>query len=202
MARRPAGAAWAGARRRRPGDRQDTLLWELADEIAYQRAPDAYDEVACRDWDPAASREAVDLDGATVIDAGAGTGLVALRRGRASRTGLRRRARGDPARLRARQGQATGPRQVFVLDGTLSAIPLPPASADVLVTCRAIGWDLPAELSEVERVLRPDGVALHLVGRPYPLPADDPLHVALLRAGYTADPYRGGTADLARYRRM
>jgi SAM-dependent methyltransferase len=179
----------------------DTLLWELADEIAYQRAPKACDEVARRDWDPAVISEVVDLDVATVIDAGAGTGLVAF--AVAERAGTVYAV--EPvttlrAFMRARAVQR-GLANVFALDGTLSAIPLPPASADVLVTRRAIGWDLPAELAEVERVLRPDGVALHLVGRPFPLPADDPLHIGLLRAGYTADPYRAGTADLARYRR-
>ena len=43
---------------------------------------------------------------------------------------------------------------LYVLDGTLDAIPLPSGTADLLVTCRAIGWDLPAELTEVERILR------------------------------------------------
>jgi SAM-dependent methyltransferase len=180
---------------------EDTLLWELADEIAYQRAPEACDEVARRDWDSAVISEVVDLDVATVIDAGAGTGLVAF--AVAERAGTVYAV--EPvttlrAFMRARAVQR-GLANVFALDGTLSAIPLPPASADVLVTRRAIGWDLLAELAEVERVLRPDGVALHLVGRPFPLPADDPLHVGLLGAGYTADPYRAGTSDLARYRR-
>jgi ubiquinone/menaquinone biosynthesis C-methylase UbiE len=146
--------------------------------------------------------EVVDLDGATVIDAGAGTGLVTFSVAEAAHTVF---AVEPVATLRSylrAMARQRGLANVFALDGTLSAIPLPPNSADILVTCRAIGWDLTAELAEVERVLRPDGVALHLVGRPFPLPADDPLHVGLLRAGYTADPYRAGTADLARYRRM
>ena len=46
---------------------------------------------------------------------------------------------------------------LYVLDGTLDAIPLPPGTADLLVTCRAIGWNLQAELTEIERILRPDG---------------------------------------------
>ena len=37
-------------------------------------------------------------------------------------------------------------------------------------------------------MLRPGGAALHLVGRPFPLPADDPLHVGLSGAGYRPTP--------------
>ena len=44
---------------------------------------------------------------------------------------------------------------LFVLDGFLNVIPLPTGSADVLLTCQAIGWALAEELAEIERVVRP-----------------------------------------------
>jgi hypothetical protein len=40
-----------------------------------------------------------------------------------------------------------------VLDGTLHAIPVPADTADVLLTCRAIGSRLEEELVEIERVV-------------------------------------------------
>ena len=80
-----------------------------------------------------------------------------------------------------------------------TAIALPPGSADVLATRRAIGWDLPAELAEIDRVVRPDGVAVHLIGLPYPAPETDALHRSLLAADYTADTYHAGADRLRRY---
>lgn len=180
---------------------EERLLWEIADEIVYQRAPDAYDQVARRDWDPEAIGDIVDVDGAAVIDAGAGTGVVAFSLVARARTvfavepvgTLRAYMRAKAARL--------GIGNLYVLDGTLDAIPLPSGTADLLVTCRAIGWDLPAELTEVERILRPNGFALHLIGQREPAPKDDPLHLALTGAGYTADAYRAGGSRLRRYSR-
>ena len=54
------------------------LVWELADWIVYQRAPDMYDAGSGVDWDVAAVTSVVDLEGKAVIDAGAGTGRVAF----------------------------------------------------------------------------------------------------------------------------
>ena len=49
-------------------------LWEIADLIAYERAPESYDSGAKVDWDLSAVTDVVDLDGKVVIDAGAGAG--------------------------------------------------------------------------------------------------------------------------------
>ena len=43
---------------------------------------------------------------------------------------------------------------LFVIDGFLHAIPLPAASAELLVTSQAVGWSLTEELAESERVVR------------------------------------------------
>jgi SAM-dependent methyltransferase len=186
------GAALAAA--------EDALLWEVADEIVYQRMPDAYDAVASAGWDAAAVTDVASIDGATVIDAGAGTGLVAFSVAEQAATvfavepvaALREYMRAKAARL--------GVTNLYVLDGRLHAIPLPPGSADALITCRAIGWDLPAELAEIGRVLRPDGLALHLIGQPSPAPVDDALHAALIGAGYSADSYLVAGVPQRRYR--
>ena len=57
---------------------EQELVWELADLIMYQRAPDTYDAESQIEWDIGAVTEVVDLDGKTVVDAGAGTGRVAF----------------------------------------------------------------------------------------------------------------------------
>ena len=88
---------------------------------------------------------------------------------------------------------------LFVLDGFLNAIPLPPASADVLLTRQAIGWKLDEELREIERVLKPAGIALHLVGTPHPAPPDDELHHQLMSNGYQHGTYHEESTIKCRY---
>jgi SAM-dependent methyltransferase len=188
---------------------EETLLWEIADEIVYQRAPEAYDQVARRDLDLAAVTGVLALDGRVVIDAGAGSGLVAFEVAHRARTVFAVEPASGLRAFMRKRARERGLRNVFVMDGLLSAIPLPDGAADVLVTCRAIGWDLAAELEEVERVVRPGGVALHLTAAPSPGPdagadagAGDSLHQALLAAGYTTDVHVGTDGSRRRYLRV
>lgn len=179
----------------------DRLLWEIADEIVYQRAPEIYDAVARESWDARAVTEAVHVEGMTVLDAGAGTGIVAFDVQPLAEVVY---AVEPVARLRAfmrEKAQQMAATNLFVIDGTLDAIPLPSSSVDVLVTSRAIGWHLPAELREIDRVLRPGGAALHLTGPARP-PGDDPLGEALTGAGYAADVFGTGPGAQRRYRRV
>jgi len=52
---------------------------------------------------------------------------------------------------------------VYPIDGVLDDIPLPDDSVDYLFTSQAIGWNLEGELREIERILKPDGSAVHLL---------------------------------------
>lgn len=68
----------------------------------------------------------------------------------------------------------------------------------MLLTQRAIGSDLASEIAEIERVVRPGGIALHLTGMPFPLD-DDPLHERLLSSGYEQGSYDDGEALYCKY---
>jgi ubiquinone/menaquinone biosynthesis C-methylase UbiE len=89
---------------------------------------------------------------------------------------------------------------LFVLDGTLDAIPLPADTADVLLSCRAIGWRLEEELAEIERVVKAGGVALHL-GLPHPPSPGDPRDRHLSEAGYSVLTYIEGQEQRTAYRK-
>ena len=52
---------------------------------------------------------------------------------------------------------------LFVMDGTLDSLPLPDNTLDILITSNAIGWNLNEELKEIERVVKSDGHAIHLL---------------------------------------
>lgn len=179
---------------------EQDLLWEIGDLLAYVTAPEAYDALPTNDWDAEVVSDLVDLDGKTVIDAGAGSGKVAF--GATSRD--RHVYAVEPvARLREfmrDKASSSGITNLFVLDGTLDAIPLPTDTADVLLTCRAIGWRLEEELIEIERVVRAGGVALHL-GLPHPPSGDDPRHRRLVEAGYAVVAYTEGQEQRTSYRK-
>lgn len=180
-------------------ERADVLLWEIGDWIVYQRLPERYDEQAHFEPGLTAIVDMAPVEGKVVIDAGAGTGQVACAAAPVARhvfavepvATLRRYMR-DKVRQR-------GLDNVFVMDGFLHDLPIPPGAADVLLTRQAIGWNLDAELDEVERVLGPDGVALHLLGMPYPAGPEDSYHSVLLARGYEAGSYREGGLLKRRY---
>jgi SAM-dependent methyltransferase len=180
-------------------DREAALLWEIADWIVYQRAPQLYGDMSDLDPGLTAISDVVSLDGKVVIDAGAGTGRMAFAAAGTARhvfavepvATLRRYMRERAARL--------GIGNLFVVDGFLDAIPLPAATADVLLTRQAIGWRLAEELLEIERVVKPDGTAVHLVGMPHPAPPDDDLHTQLVADGYRPGTYRAGSTVKRKY---
>ena len=88
-----------------------------------------------------------------------------------------------------------------MLDRALDAIPLPTDMADVLLTCRAIGWRVEEELIEIERVVRDGSSALHL-GLPHPPSSEDPRHRRLTEAGYAVVTYLEGQEQRTAYRRQ
>jgi hypothetical protein len=171
------------------------VVWEVADLIAYERAPDLYDQRSAIAFDAAAVDELAPLAGTTVVDAGAGTGRVAL--GLAPHVShvlavepvasLRHHLRARIARDQISN--------VLVLDGRLDDLPVEDGRVDVLVTCHALGWNLPAEVAEIARVLRPSGTALHLFASPPP----DRLTSGLTEAGYLNDHYQRGNVALHRW---
>ena len=177
---------------------EDRLLWELADLIVYQRAPAMYDSTIVDTWSRAALREAEPLEDKVVADVGAGTGQVTFAVAPIAETVFAVEP-GTALRGYIRDKAARGGfENVFVMDGLLSAVPLPAGTVDVLLTHRAIGWDLAPEIAEIERIVRPGGVALHLTGMPFPLD-DDPLHESLLGSGYEQGTYDDGEALYCKY---
>lgn len=174
------------------------LVWELADWIAYQREPGMYDTESRVNWDVAAVTEVVALEGKVVIDAGAGTGRVAFSVAPAAQHVFAVEPVGTLRRFMRDKAAEMGIGNVFVLDGFLHAIPLPTGSADVLLTCQAVGWALPDELAEIERVVKPTGIAMHLFGA-VTAQSENPLHEPLVAHGYLPDIYQQGNHHIVRY---
>jgi SAM-dependent methyltransferase len=79
---------------------------------------------------------------------------------------------------------------LFVMDGFLDSIPLPPGSVDVLMTSNAIGWNPEGELKEIERVLKSGAHAIHLMISDSQ--TENPLHGLLV-----SSPWNYSCAELA-----
>lgn len=178
---------------------EQALSWEIADLITYQRAPESYDTGAKVDWDIAAVAEVVALDGKVVIDAGAGTGRVAFDAAPTARHVFAVEPVATLRQFMREKATKLGISNLYVLDGLLDAIPLPAASADVLLTCQAIGWNLPGELQEIDRVVKAGGIAMHLFGAPEAAQPDNPLHQPLVAHGYRKDSYQEESVHIVKY---
>ncbi len=180
---------------------EEALVWELADQLVYQRFPEAYDAMRALRWDPAQLADVCKVEGRVVVDIGAGTGWLSEALAGSARTVF---AVEPVSRLREyirERAAAAGHSNLFVIDGFLDRVPLPPASVDVLLTSRAIGWRLADELREVERIVRPAGHAVHFVGTPADGPRT-PLHDELRRWGYEPSRYREGGGWRDRYAKV
>lgn len=145
-------------------DCSDKLVWTIADLLIYHKCPEAYDSLEFHNWDFGEVTKITPLKRKVVIDGGAGTGRVALE---AAGTARHVFAIEPVTRLRQfirEKALKAGFSNVFVSDGFLDAIPLPDDFADVLITSHALGWRLPDELAEFERVVKKGGFIIHCPG--------------------------------------
>jgi SAM-dependent methyltransferase len=138
-----------------------TVLERLYWELTYWKTPEEYERLTCGEQVHLGALEFARVDGAVVLDAGAGTGRVTLP--------LARRARRvyalDPAppllRLLENKLDRACLHNVDLLRGVFRRVPLPDDSVDAVVACSAFG---PLEgrggecgLDELQRVTRPGG---------------------------------------------
>ena len=142
------------------------LLWEIADLIIYNKYPEVYDEKVKFEWNFSEIISANSLAGKIVIDAGAGTGKLAFLAAQFADTVFAVEPVRSFRQFIKEKTIRENVKNLFVVDGFLESIPFPDNSIDVLMTSNAIGWNLQAELMEIERVLKPNGWAIHLLQNP------------------------------------
>ncbi len=157
----------------------------IDDLLVYNKCPELYDAAPFHDWDFAEVTDIVELEHGVVIDAGAGTGRVALEAARSAKWVFAVEPVTRLRRFIAQKAEGLGLGNVFVIDGFLHAIPLPDGFADLLISSHALGWHLEDELPEFERVVNTGGHAIHCPGTA-DTPSDDPTHQVLVgpRWGY------------------
>ena len=141
----------------------DTLVWELAELIVYNKHPGLLDSAVDLGWSIDDIQSVSSLKNKVVIDAGAGTGRVAFEVVTDAGMVFAVEPCASLRKFIIEKGREKGIPNLFVLDGFLHAIPLPKGFADVLITSNAIGWNLDDELKEIERVVKTGGYAIHLL---------------------------------------
>ncbi len=138
-------------------------LWEIADLILYNKHPELFDTHAPIKWDISEISSVSTLEGKVVADVGAGSGRIAFLVAPFVQTVFAIEPLASFRFYMKEKAAKKSLENLFVLDGTLDSIPLPDHSLDVLITSNAIGWNLPEELKEIERVVKPGGYAIHLL---------------------------------------
>ncbi len=142
----------------------DKIVWTIADLLVYNKCPEVYDRLPFHGWDFGEVTSITSLKDKIAIDGGSGTGRVALE---AAGQAALVYAVEPVARLRefirakAKERALTN---IYVVDGFLHALPFPDRFADVIITSHALGWQLTAELTEFERVVKRPGVIIHCPG--------------------------------------
>ncbi len=122
-------------------------------------------------------------DGKVVVDAGAGTGRVALEAAQFAKHVF---AVEPVTRLRQfirEKADGAGITNLYVMDGFLHQIPLPDASVDVLITSHALGWQLEDELRKFERVVQRNGFIIHCQGTAE-IKSEEEQHARLISADW------------------
>ena len=138
------------------------LLWEIADLIVYSKYPEIYDANVEFLWDIDEIVPPKNLQGKAVIDAGAGPGKLSFLLARYAKTVFAVEPVNGFRRFMKEKIKSENLKNLFVVDGVLDSIPFPDSSIDYLFTSEAIGWNIGAELREIERILKPNGCAIHL----------------------------------------
>ena len=140
----------------------DSLLWEIGEMLVYSKYPEVYDERVDLGWDAAGVARYAPLADRVVLEGGAGTGRLAFQVAALARSVFAMEPNSSLRRYARQMAATLGVRNVHSMDGFLHDIPVPDGFAEVLLTSNALGWQLEAELAELERVVGPGGHIVHL----------------------------------------
>lgn len=138
-------------------------LWEIADLIIYNKFPELFNTQAPIKWDLDEITSIAPLESKVIADVGAGSGRIAFMVAPLALTVFAVEPVTSLRSFMKERASRKKAENLYVMDGTLDSIPLPDNSLDVLITSNAIGWNLPDELKEIERVTRPGGFAIHML---------------------------------------
>lgn len=158
-----------------------TLLNEINDLLVYAIDPAIYERLPFTAWDDRELTSLADFNGKIVLDIGAGPGRLTFAVAGLAKTVFAVEPVDNLRRFIREKAAAHGLRNVFAVDGLLTAIPFPDDFADIVMGGHVFGDDPASEIAELERVTRPGGTVVLMPGN---VDTDNAEHAALLAAGY------------------
>ncbi len=188
-----------------PEELRDSEVWVLdaLDWAVVYVYPEIMDRLSyVTEWEHQRLLSITDFAGKTVLDLGSGTGRLAF----AAAPLAKYVYASEPVdRLREylrEKKQRLGVKNVYVVDGTVEALPFPDESFDIVMTGHVIGDDLEAEWREMSRVARPGGWVIDCPGEDHRKKTEGP-DEAMMQLGFEYSHYvskLGG--DVYRYWRQ
>lgn len=160
---------------------EQSVLRSMNDLLVYALEPSIYDALPFLAWDDAELTGLVDFAGKVVLDIGAGTGRLALVAAKNSAIVFPVEPVGNLRRYLKEKALRLGLREVYPVDGLITAIPFPDGFAGVTMGGHVFGDAPEAECDELERVTRTGGMVILCPGNN---DLDNPAHSALASRGY------------------
>ena len=161
----------------------DNALWEIADLVIYNKHPELYDEKVPFPWEISEIIAPESLQGQVVADVGAGSGMLSFLLAKYAKTVYAIEPITSFRQFIREKARTQKYNNIYTVDGFLNAIPFPEDSFDILFTSNAIGWSLEEELQEIERVVKPNGQAIHIM-RMSEKETENPLHQRLVSSDW------------------
>lgn len=136
------------------------VISSMEDWIVYVTEPEAYDRQQFNQWDDQELLGLTNFAGKVVLDIGAGTGSQTFRVAPHARTVFAVEPIGNLRKFLRERAKERGLDNVYVVDGLITRIPFPNDFADILVGGHVFGDEMPEELAEMRRVVKPGGMII------------------------------------------
>jgi hypothetical protein len=158
-----------------------SVLRSIEDLLVYAIDPSIYDALPFLGWADSELTGLVDFPGKVVLDVGSGTGRLALIAAERGAVVFPVEPVGNLRRYLKEKSLRLGFRDVYPVDGLITAIPFPDGFADVTMGGHVFGDAPGAECDELERVTRKGGMVILCPGNN---DVDNPAHSLLAGRGY------------------
>lgn len=162
------------------------VLRSLDDLITYVHDPSIYERQEFLNWDSSELTSLMDFSNKIVIDVGAGTGRLSFAVAGAARAVFAVEPVGNLRHYIKEKAWKNQVKNIYPVDGLVTDLPFPDKFADVTMGGHVFGDDPEAELGELVRVTRLDGMVILCPGND---DANNDRHAYLTAQGFHWKPF-------------
>jgi SAM-dependent methyltransferase len=140
------------------------LIDSMEDWIIYVTDPDVYDQLSFNRWDDQELLSLADFKAKTVVDIGSGTGSQLFRLAPIVKTIYGVEPIQHLRHYLKTKATSLGLNNVFIQEGRMTDIPFPNDFCDMIVSGHVFGDEPKAELAEMMRVVKSNGMIILMPG--------------------------------------